>query len=304
MLPITPTPVLPTPSATVPVVTTPSPTASSAPSPAPATEASPAAAPGRAGAEAGGGGGGGGIPIPFTSIVLSSPLDLALAASMALLPLLFGIWLLVFGRTFSEARRSRDAAIRLALASDLGIKARELTSLSSETLFKLREQAAFDELTGVHRRASGIAVADREIARTRRLKQPLTVAFIDIDGLKETNDRQGHAAGDALLRGLTSTLKDGLRGQDLVFRYGGDEFVCLLPDTAEEAGRAKLRQVQLEAADRGIRFCFGIAEYRRSDDVVSLLGRADQELYRHKASNIVRPLPSRRTGRRAQAAVR
>src|SRR2546427_592164 len=104
-----------------------------------------------------------GLPVPFTSFVLKSPFDVALAVSLAVLPLLLVIWLFVFGRTWAEARRERDADIRLALAADLGLSPRELGSLTTEGLFKLREQAAFDDLTGVLRRAAGIAALEREI---------------------------------------------------------------------------------------------------------------------------------------------
>jgi diguanylate cyclase (GGDEF)-like protein len=221
--------------------------------------------------------------LPFTGIVLSSPLDVALAASVGMLPLLLGIWLLLFGRTWNEARKTRDASIRLALASDLGLSPRELASLTTKGLFKLREQAAFDDLTGVMRRAAGIAGAEREIARARRQKTPLTVAFLDVDGLKQANDKRGHAAGDQLLRGLASGLMSGLRGQDLVIRYGGDEFVCVLPDTTAEAARAKLHQIRGELASAGIGFSIGLVQLAQSDDVVSLLGRADADLYDAKA---------------------
>jgi len=223
------------------------------------------------------------VTIPFTTIVVASTLDAALLVAVAVLPLLFGIWLLLFGRTWNEARRSRDARIRMALANDLGLSPRELASMSTRGLFKLREQAAFDDLTGVLRRAAGVAAAEREISRARRHKSPLTVAFLDLDGLKQINDGRGHAAGDQLLKGLVSGLKNGLRGQDLVLRYGGDEFVCVLPDTLAEGARDKLRQIQSELAPSGINFSFGLAQLERSDDVVSVLARADSELYDAKS---------------------
>ncbi|HEV3405232.1 MAG TPA: hypothetical protein VG364_01425, partial [Candidatus Dormibacteraeota bacterium] len=85
----------------------------------------------------GGAGGGGGIQIPLTGIVLHSPLDVALLGAVAALPLLFAVWLLLFGRTWTAAARARDAQIRLALAHDLGLSPRELESVTLKGLFKL-----------------------------------------------------------------------------------------------------------------------------------------------------------------------
>jgi diguanylate cyclase (GGDEF)-like protein len=272
----------------VPVIgRSPSPSAGSAPG----AGGSSGGGPGTGGSGGSGGGPGGGITIPFTSIILASPLDAALLGAVGSLPLLFGIWVLMFGRTWNEARRSRDAQLRLALAHDLGLSPRELTSVSTKGLYKLREEAAFDEMTGVLRRAAGISALDREISRSRRQKSELAVAFIDVDGLKAVNDQRGHKAGDEMIRSLASLLMAGLRGQDLVMRYGGDEFVCILPDTVADGARAKLSWIQTEAEKSGITFSVGVAVLERSDDVVSLLGRADTEMYAVKSRRgVVRDL--------------
>jgi len=318
-VPVSVPPVLPTPSlppVTPPAVATPSlPVGATPGAPLPAADSSPSPTPttnpaggvpkqgitgdglGQGGSPAGGGEPGFGLPVPIFGIVLHTPFDVALAVAVAVLPLLFGIWLLVAGRTWNEARRARDASVRMALATDLGLSPREFSSMSTKGLFKLREQAAFDDLTGVLRRAAGISAADREVARARRQKTPLSVVFIDLDGLKQINDGHGHVAGDQLLRSLASGLRDGLRGSDLVLRYGGDEFVVVLPDTNAEAATAKLQQIQRELAEAGTAFSIGVAQFERNDDVVSLLGRADAELYKAKSRPRVLSRPEDRTRR-------
>jgi diguanylate cyclase (GGDEF)-like protein len=285
----------PTPPLTIAQQTPTAPGAAASPSqlPAQSSRPAPASAPTRSGPPTRG------VVIPFTAIYVDSPLNIALLGALATLPLLFSIWLLVFGRTIAEARRARDAQVRLMLAADLGLRPRDLTSMSTRSLFNLREKSAFDELTGVLRRAAGISAAEREIARARRHNTPLSVAFVDIDGLKDANDERGHPAGDALLGGLVQGLKDGLRAEDVLMRYGGDEFVAVLPDTNAKEARARLGAIQLEAAKSGIRFSVGVADLRKSDDVVSLLARADGDLYDFKANRgeIVQ-LPSQPTGTR------
>jgi diguanylate cyclase (GGDEF)-like protein len=187
-------------------------------------------------------------------------LGAALVVAIATLPFLLGLGLLLLGRVWGETRRLSSGRLRMALAAELDLKPRELANLNTEKLLKLRDQIAFDEVTGVLRRVAGIAALDREIARARRARVGLVAAFIDLDNLKRVNDSRGHAAGDAHLRGVAQLLQRGLRRDDLVFRYGGDEFVCALPGSTLEDGDSKLRELRAKAVKNSMPFSFGVAE--------------------------------------------
>jgi len=207
------------------------------------------------------------------------PVGTVIALALMFLPLLAGIWLLALARTVVTARQVAGSALRLTVAADLGVPPRELAGMSAAALLKIRDEIAFDELTGVMRRASGIAVTERKIARAKRQKEPMVAAFIDVDGLKHLNDTEGHAAGDALLRDVATSLKDRLRGEDVIFRYGGDEFVCLLSGSKLDDAIKAFEDCLAIASRKGRFFSYGAAEYREGDDPVSLLGRADAQLY-------------------------
>jgi diguanylate cyclase (GGDEF)-like protein len=201
---------------------------------------------------------------------------------LVLLPLLLGVWLLTFLRTLAEARRLRSRALRMSLAAELGIPPRDLVGMSTSSLFALRDQVTFDELTGVLRRVAGVAAVEREIHRARRHHSPLAVCFVDVDGLKTTNDSLGHAEGDALLKTVAGLLTGSLRSSDTVFRYGGDEFVCVLPDCTGLDAEKNLKDLAVQGVRQKCSFSFGVAQLEPFDDVVSLLGRADGVLYERR----------------------
>lgn len=149
----------------------------------------------------------------------------------------------------------------------------------------LERASTHDSLTGVHNRRSLFDHLEREMARAERRGSPLSCLMVDADRFKEINDRQSHAAGDRALRALAVQLVKSSRTEDLVGRYGGDEFAILLPDTdlrravelAERVRRAA------EAVPGGVRVSVGAAERTpqtpRGED---LLAAADRALYEAK----------------------
>jgi diguanylate cyclase (GGDEF)-like protein len=110
--------------------------------------------------------------------------------------------------------------------------------------------------------------------------------MIDVDGLKTVNDRDGHAAGDELLRNVTTAILVTMRSYDVAVRWGGDEFVCVLPGITAAAANARIVQIQreLDVLSSRATISAGIAELHADDTPTSLVARADTELYQSKAS--------------------
>jgi diguanylate cyclase (GGDEF)-like protein len=133
--------------------------------------------------------------------------------------------------------------------------------------------------------------ADVELSRARRYKEPLSLAFIDIDDFKLVNDRRGHRAGDRLLRAMADALRGSLRTSDYVARHGGDEFVVLLPVADRDTARAaveKLRERVMQAmASEGwpITVSIGVIACEPGADpfVDALLESADRLMYEAKS---------------------
>ncbi len=164
----------------------------------------------------------------------------------------------------------------------------------TDEVYKL---AALDQLTGLYNRRSGEQRLAEEISRAVRHQRPLTVLLIDIDGLKQTNDKLGHAAGDLVLKAFSERLQRAIRGSDLAVRLGGDEFMVLLPECrAEEVrhvmGRIQGHEVEYDGTRIPIRFSRGWTDYKPGETSEELLKRADEALYVDKRagkSNLSQP---------------
>ena len=150
--------------------------------------------------------------------------------------------------------------------------------------------AETDPLTGIASRRKLLATIDGQIERARTGTATLSCAMIDIDHFKSINDRFGHAVGDRVLQTLAATAKGTLRAGDLIGRLGGEEFVVMLPDTAED--QAVLIGERIRAAIAAMRIddlpavtvSIGVATFAADSDAADLLARADRALYAAKGA--------------------
>lgn len=149
--------------------------------------------------------------------------------------------------------------------------------------------ALTDPLTRLFNRGVGISNLSQEIARARRNGTPLTVLMMDMDDFKSLNDTYGHLAGDEALRRAANVARKALRKADTICRYGGEEFLVILPETSiEEASVSATRlftAIQSEGEGMGVPLTvsIGLAGVRADDNVESVLSRADRALYASKA---------------------
>jgi diguanylate cyclase (GGDEF)-like protein len=177
------------------------------------------------------------------------------------------------------SNRQQSALERSLAASD-----REASGDDRQEAAEDRRYSGLDELTGVFRRGTGELALTREIDRSRRSGSTLVLAIIDIDELKAVNDKEGHAAGDALLRDVPTAISSTLRSYDITVRWGGDEFVYALTDVSLEEALSRTTEIQraLEARRPGASISTGLAQLEADDTLESLIARADNALRRAK----------------------
>lgn len=183
------------------------------------------------------------------------------------------------GGAGDRARSHRD---RQSGAGDRADAERDRQTASTDRQLSAEERAVLlvDGLTGVHRREVGLLELEREVARAGRTDQSFVIAFLDVDGLKATNDLGGHAAGDRRLVGAVDAVRGHIRDYDLLVRLGGDEFLCAQTGltAADTATRFARVNADLAATGSGA-VSVGVAALEPGDSLADLIARADAAMY-------------------------
>lgn len=178
----------------------------------------------------------------------------------------------------------------LAARAEVSLAQSKINQLETE-LQVMDEKVHEDHLTGILNRRGLDSAFEREAARSARHQVPLCFALLDIDNFKQLNDTHGHKVGDDALVYLVESVKDTTRPEDVVSRYGGEEFVILLPNTNLEEGVQILSRIRRNLTKKFflhenkrllITFSAGVAQFRSGESQESIFKRADEALYRAK----------------------
>lgn len=198
--------------------------------------------------------------------------------------------LLMSGTHQDITERKQSEELLKQANEQLLAKVTEIERLQDE----LREQALRDPLTGLYNRRYLSETLNREVVRTKRSQQSLSIITMDVDHFKKVNDTCGHQAGDLFLKEVANLIKNHARGYDSVCRYGGEEFLMVLPgaSTADAVMRAdEIRQrcaafiVTYEGKELHVTISMGVATYPDHDmDIERVIVKADQALYHSKNS--------------------
>jgi diguanylate cyclase (GGDEF)-like protein len=184
-------------------------------------------------------------------------------------------------RATAASDRGRAAQDRARAAADRTKSALELARLKAAL-----QSAHLDQLTGAYRREMGRLALANEIDRARRLDGQFVLAFIDIDQLKELNDRDGHAAGDRVLQMVVEAMRKRMRSFDPIVRFGGDEFLCGLggADMVQAVQRFDLIGTSIQS-EAGVGISVGLAPLGPGDTADLLIQRADAAMLEVKAAH-------------------
>jgi diguanylate cyclase (GGDEF)-like protein len=187
------------------------------------------------------------------------------------------------------ALRGEAAQDRVLAARDRQRSSRDRARAAAERALAVEalHGAHFDELTGTYRRGLGKDVLRSEIERARRLRGPLVLGIVDVDGLKRVNDTEGHLAGDQLLRDVVAAIRANIRAYEPIVRLGGDEFAFTIGGLAHTGAEERCALIRADLARRPSRgrFSVGLAVLEDDDELADLMRRADAELVQSRPAH-------------------
>jgi diguanylate cyclase (GGDEF)-like protein len=175
-----------------------------------------------------------------------------------------------------------------AMLSGLRAKLRAQRTALTEALLEVRRIATHDALTGLGNRRYMDQRLAEEQAISERLERPFSIALVDLDHFKRINDLRGHAGGDQVLQWFADQARTALRNSDQIARWGGEEFLVLMPGTTGAHALACVERLlqQLHAVQEGhtmqLSFSAGVTEYRNGEMLADTIARADREMYAAK----------------------
>ena len=187
--------------------------------------------------------------------------------------------------------RALHTASEMAIVHQQVIRAEQRIEQLKSQLELVNRLVREDQLTGALNRRGLDDALEREAARAKRAGSCLCVALMDIDNFKNINDSFGHQVGDIVLVHLVAIIKETIRSNDLIGRYGGEEFLLLLPDSRLDEALAVMGRLQCELAAKPISwarqrllvtFSAGVAVYSPGETLEALINRADAALYEAK----------------------
>lgn len=236
------------------------------------------------------------LPPVAQVVMIPGPYRIETAAGLAILFVLTLHYGRVLGQQLSEGLdselRSRTLVEQLSqVRAELSVSNGELATKNAElaaTLDRVKELATRDELTGAFNRRHIVGQLERQLAAKLRHGTVASLVMFDLDHFKKINDRYGHPVGDQALRETVRAIAAELREGDVLARFGGEEFLVLLPMTGLDAARLLAERLRLALAgvvlaagsdEVFLRASFGVAELASTETVAGWLGRADAALY-------------------------
>lgn len=230
--------------------------------------------------------------VPFMAPLFVQSIRYAVG-SQPVLPSAIGVFILVALLFTKTSWRQFVETVRILVERDRALDEAKASGIQLElALSRMQDLAMVDELTGLKNRRAFFDDADPAIAMSRRRGKPVTVALLDLDHFKLVNDTHGHAVGDVVLKVVAERIVDTFRGEQIVGRMGGEEFVVLLPDTTPTQALSAVERVRRAVGGVPVKvpggpevtvtLSGGIALLREGELVETAIDHADKAMYRAK----------------------